>query len=89
MKLGIKVVPSASKSGVVGWLGEDLKVRIAAPANDGKANEALCAFLAEWLGVGRREVTICSGASSRRKIVEIGGVGIETIRARLNPKAVS
>lgn len=83
MKLGVKVVPGASKNGVVGWLGEDLKIRITAPATDGKANEALCVFLAEWLGVARRDVAILGGASSRRKIVGIEGVDMEEIRTRV------
>lgn len=74
MRLGIKAVPGASKNSVAGWLGEDLKIRITAPATDGKANEALCGFLAEWLGIPRRDVSIWSGASSRRKIVEITGI---------------
>ncbi|MFZ4777167.1 MAG: DUF167 domain-containing protein [Terrimicrobiaceae bacterium] len=83
MRLGIKAVPGASKNSVVGWLGDDLKIRITAPACDGKANEALCGFLAAWLGVARRNVSILSGASSRRKIVEIEGVDREVLCARI------
>ncbi len=84
MRLGIKAVPGASKNSVVGWLGEDLKIRVTAPAADGKANEALCGFLAEWLGIPRRDVSILSGASSRRKIVEINGIDREAICSKID-----
>ena len=56
MKISVKVVPGASRSEIVGWLGEDLKVRIQAPANDGKANDALCEFLASEFGLPARSV---------------------------------
>lgn len=83
MRLGVKAVPGSSQNAVVGWLGEDLKIRITAPACDGKANEALCGFIAGWLGVARRDVFILSGLSSRRKILEIEGIDREELRSRI------
>ena len=74
MKISVKVVPGAKRSGIVGWLGEDLKVRIQAPATDGKANGALCDFLASEFGLPARDVRIASGFSSRKKIVEADGL---------------
>lgn len=79
MKIAVKVVPGASKSGIVGWLGGDLKVRIQAPAADGKANEALCVFLASKFGLPTRAVRIASGFSSRKKIVEADGLTEEAL----------
>lgn len=48
-----------------------LKVRIAAPAEKGKANDALCTFLAEYYGVPRNAVTIVSGHSAALKLVRV------------------
>lgn len=79
MKICVKVVPGASRNGIVGWLGEDLKVRIQAPANDGKANEALCKFLAGEFGLPVSAVTIVSGFSSRKKIVGLDGFSLESL----------
>lgn len=63
--------PGASRSEFAGRHGERLKVRLAAPAAENKANEALVAFLAEHYGVPRRNVRIVSGMRSRQKRVEI------------------
>ncbi|MFA7234124.1 MAG: DUF167 domain-containing protein [Terrimicrobiaceae bacterium] len=79
MKISIKVVPGASRSGIVGWLGDSLKVRIQAPATDGKANDALCAFLASEFGLPVRAVRIAAGFSSRKKIVEMDGLSREAL----------
>ena len=87
MKISVKVVPGASKSGIVGWLGEDLKVRIQAPANDGKANDALCEFLASEFGLPPRAVRIASGFSSRKKIVEADGLSREALEKSACPPA--
>lgn len=67
----IHVQPGARKTEIVGEYGDALKIRLAAPPVDGKANEALLAYLAERLGVGRRAVELRSGASSRRKTVAV------------------
>jgi uncharacterized protein (TIGR00251 family) len=77
IRIRIQVQPRGSRSEVVGLLGEALKVRVAAPPVDGAANEALVRFLAELLGVPRHAVRIASGGSSRRKVVEVEGVGVE------------
>jgi uncharacterized protein (TIGR00251 family) len=70
--LELHVQPGAKRSEFAGKHGEWLKVRLAAPAVDNKANQALVEFLAEHYGVPRRNVTIVSGARSRRKRVVIG-----------------
>ncbi|WP_269542508.1 DUF167 domain-containing protein [Cerasicoccus fimbriatus] len=73
-KLSILATPKASRSEVVGWQEGALKVRIAAPPVDGKANAELLKFLAKYLGVAKRDVALVSGEGSRRKVVEIAGV---------------
>jgi uncharacterized protein (TIGR00251 family) len=68
-EIRLKVVPGASRSEVVGPLGDRLKVRVAAPAEAGKANRAVVELLEAWLGV--RGVTIVAGASSAEKTVRV------------------
>ncbi len=79
----IKAVPNAPKSEVIGWLGEALKVKVHAPPVEGKANEELCSFLAETLGLPKRTVQLDRGASSRKKIVMIEGLSHEELLSRL------
>ena len=67
-RLEIKAVPNAPKSAVVGWLGEDLKVKVHAPPVEGMANEALCAFLTATLGLPKRAVRIALGETGCKKI---------------------
>lgn len=81
--LAIKAIPNAPKSEVVGWLGEALKVKVHAPAVEGKANEALCAFLAEQLGTPRRAITVLRGDTSRLKVLRVDGLDLAAVKARL------
>jgi uncharacterized protein (TIGR00251 family) len=63
----VSVVPNAKRTEAVGLHDGCLRVRLAAPALEGRANEALIAWLADQLGVSRRDVVLKQGASSRRK----------------------
>jgi uncharacterized protein len=69
--LELHVQPGASRSEFAGKHGERLKVRLAARAIDGKANEALIEFLAAQYGVAKRSVHIVAGLKSRQKRVLI------------------
>ncbi len=69
--LALHVQPGAKKSGVAGYYGEALKVRLAAPALEGKANAALLTWLAETLDVPQRTLTIASGERARDKRVRV------------------
>ena len=69
--LEIHAQPGAKKSEVSGVHGDCLRVRVAAPAVEGKANAALIAHLAEAFGVPKRAVTIVRGETGRRKTVRI------------------
>ncbi len=75
--------PSAKKSAVRGLRDGALEVAVAAPPKEGEANEELVRFLAEALGVPRRDVTLVRGASARRKRVCVVGLSLEQLRARL------
>lgn len=81
--LKVKVVPGASRTRVVGWLGEELKVTVAAVAESGKANAAVEELLAGVLGVGRREVRVVGGLTRPRKVVEILGLDAGEVGRRL------
>lgn len=83
--LAIKAVPNAPRNEVVGWLGDALKVKIHAPPVEGKANDALCAFLAETLHLPRRAVTLARGDTSRQKTIHIAGLTLAEVKARLGP----
>jgi hypothetical protein len=69
--LELHVQPGASRTEFAGKHGERLKLRLAAPAHEGKANAALIEFLADYYGVPRRNVRITAGLKSRQKRVVI------------------
>ena len=71
MILELHVQPGASRSEFAGKHGERIKVRLAARAADGRANEALIEFLADYYKVPKRSVRIESGLRSRQKRVVI------------------
>jgi uncharacterized protein (TIGR00251 family) len=83
--LTLHIQPGARKTEVVGLHGEALKVRLAAPPVDGKANAALIAFIASKVGAGRTAVELVSGDTSRAKRVSIRGVDVAAVRAALLP----
>lgn len=83
VKLSLKVVPGASRSDIAGWLGEALRVRVAAPAERGKANAAVEALLSEQLGLASGQVKIIAGGASARKTVQITGLSEAQVRRRL------
>ncbi|MFI4862378.1 MAG: DUF167 domain-containing protein [Phycisphaerales bacterium JB063] len=83
LSIRLKVVPGASRSAVVGVLGDRLKVAVAAPAEGGKANAAVVALLAKALGVGRGEVEVVAGLTQPMKRVAVSGVTRERAIALL------
>ncbi len=69
--LTLHIQPNATKTEIIGLHGDALKIRLKAPPVDGKANEALCAFLAEIFAVRRHSVVLLSGESNRQKRILI------------------
>jgi hypothetical protein len=82
--LELKVIPNAPRDEVAGWLGATLKVKIHAPALDGRANAALTEFLADRLGFPGRAVTLVRGERSNHKVVRIDGVNLDEAKRRLS-----
>lgn len=78
--LDIRVQPGARRSEVAGLHAGRLKIRIAAPAIEGRANDALVAFLAEALGVPRQAVRVLKGGHSRDKAVAVGAAALDPQR---------
>lgn len=71
--LALHVQPGAKRSETAGLHGNALKIRLAAPPIDGRANEALLRFIAELFKVPLRNVELLRGAQSRRKILQVTG----------------
>lgn len=83
VEIRIHLQPRASNTEIVGLYGEAVKIRVAAPPVDGRANGELCRFLARQLGVPQESVQVISGVSSRQKRVFIRGRTLTEIGASL------
>ena len=79
----MRVVPGARRPGVVGRHGSAWKVRVSAPPEDGRANQALVGLLADTLRLPRNAVSIVSGHWSRDKIVACEGLSAHEVETRL------
>ena len=77
MKLALKVTPGAKRNEVLGWeddypqVGRVLKLKIAAPPVEGKANKEIVLFLAKTLGIPKSAVELVHGTSGRIKLAEV------------------
>jgi uncharacterized protein (TIGR00251 family) len=81
--LRVKVVPNSSRTQVAGVLGDALKVKVAQPAEGGRANRAVIELLASVLGVPAGQIALVSGQTSPRKVFRISGVAREVVEALL------
>ena len=85
-RLAVKVVPRAERSEIVGWLGDSLRVRVAAAPEKGRANAAVVELLAETLGLARQQIRVASGHTGTRKLIEIDGIDASELGRRLPPR---
>jgi uncharacterized protein (TIGR00251 family) len=81
--LTLRVSPGSRRPGIAGRHGDAWKVRVSAPPEDGRANDAVVALLAEALAVPRADVELVSGHASRDKKVLLRGLGQADAEARL------
>ena len=81
--LRVRVVPNAKIDNVAGEHAGAIKIRLRAPAVEGKANAALISFLAARLKVPARTIVLARGQKSRDKLVRIDGLSEEELRRRL------
>lgn len=82
-RLEVKIVPGSSRNQIVGWLGQCLKVKVAAPPEKGKANRAVINLLSDQLSLTADAFTIVHGLSSPRKVIEIRGVTAQQLEKAL------
>jgi uncharacterized protein len=85
--LDVVVAPRASRTRVMGVHDDRLKIQVAAPPVEGKANEVLVRFLADTLGIAKAQVDIVGGTSSKRKTVRLAGVPPHLVLLKLSPPA--
>jgi uncharacterized protein (TIGR00251 family) len=83
--LKVRVQPGAKRTAIAGVYGSELKIALNAPPVDGRANEALIAFVAENAGLPKARVSLVSGPASRSKMLRITGRSAAEIRASLSP----
>ena len=80
----VRVQQRASRTAITGVLGDEiLKIALAAPPVEGRANEALVRFFAELFDVPPSAIEIVSGGQSRNKVVRVAGASIAHVRDRL------
>jgi uncharacterized protein (TIGR00251 family) len=82
VRFAVHLVPRAAATGIEGTRDGALRIRVTAPPVDGAANEALRRLLAGELGVARSAVEIVAGATGRRKVVAVDGIGADEVRGR-------
>jgi uncharacterized protein (TIGR00251 family) len=87
--LRLRVSPGAARAEVVGRHGDAWKVRVVAPPEQGKANDAVVRLLADTLGLARRDVVLLSGHAARDKVVSLSGIGDDEAELRLASAAGS
>ena len=86
--LSVRAQPGAKKTAIAGVYGEgdaaQLKIAVQSPPVEGRANQALTAFLSEWFEIPKKSVELMSGETSRSKVFLLRGVGPGEVRRRLS-----
>ena len=84
-EISVRVHPNAARNKVVGVTDRVWQVRVSAPPVKGKANKELITFLSGILGVGKSQIDIIRGHTTRNKVIAISGLSQEDIVKRLSP----
>jgi uncharacterized protein (TIGR00251 family) len=84
--LFVHAQPKASRNAIVGMHGDRLKIAVQTPPVDGAANEALVEFLAEQLGLAKRDIELVSGATGRQKTFALKSISLADARKKLEPR---
>jgi hypothetical protein len=82
-RIAVKVVPGSRSQGIVGPLGARLKIKVSAPPEDGRANQAVAMLLADRLGIPPRQIEVISGHSKPEKLLLARGIDATSVRAAL------
>lgn len=83
-RLNVKVVPGASRDRVAGLYGDGIKVQVAAPPEDGKANKAVVRVLSDFLGLRIDQIEIDRGQTQPRKVVRLTGISQAELDQKLS-----
>lgn len=86
--LRFHIVPNAKQNKVMGKHGPAIRIKLRAPAVEGKANAALRSFLAEQLKIAERQIVLERGEKSREKVIRIEGLSEDEVRRRLSVLSV-
>ena len=79
----VKVHPRARKNAITGIVGDALKLALTAPPLEGKANQAVIEFLADFFEIPRSSVSIASGETSRNKVISVSGISAQQVREKI------
>ena len=83
-RLEVLVRPRARRAGIVGFRADGrLVLAVAAPPEEGRANEAVAELLGDSLGVRRKDIAIVRGRSSRAKLIEVSGIEEPELKRRI------
>jgi uncharacterized protein len=82
-RVRLRVSPGSGRTEIVGRQGDAWKVRVTAPPEHGRANEAVLKLVADALALPRTALTLVSGHGAREKVVELTGVGPALVERRL------
>ena len=82
-RIDVHVQPRASRNAIAGMKDGALRIAVTAPPVDGEANAAVVALLAKKLGVPKRDVSVVQGETSRHKVIEVKGISLDELLARL------
>jgi uncharacterized protein len=83
IKIAVKVHPNARKNEISGFSNEVLRVKIAAPADKGKANKELIEYFSDILGLKKENIEIVKGQTEHNKLIAIEGITREELKVRL------
>lgn len=81
--LNVRVAPGARQPAIVGRHADGIKVRVVAAPEGGRANQEVLSLLASALGVPKHSIGIVRGHTSRQKVLNIAGLSVEQVLARL------
>jgi uncharacterized protein (TIGR00251 family) len=84
-RVRLRVSPGSRKTELAGRHGDGWKIRVSAPPEGGRANDAVLDLLAQRVGLPRRALSIVSGHKGRDKVVEMTGIDLDEAERRLSP----
>ena len=84
VRISVKVIPNSSKADIVGWLAKQLKVKLVAPAEKGKANVALVNLLSKVLGLPSTSIKILSGHNNQLKILRFENIESDALYFKID-----